>query len=78
MTYLSLNNPSKERRYNMPILLQKIKELCKEKNMTPADVERAAGLVNKTIYTWSRVIPSVDKVSRVAEVLGVTIEELLA
>lgn len=58
-------------------MLDKIKELCRERNITIAELERQACLTPKTLANWKESIPSVDKVAKVAKVLGVTIEELL-
>ena len=58
-------------------MLHKIKELCKEKGISLADLERQVGLSPKTIFSWGKSIPSVDKVYKVAKVLGVTVEELI-
>ena len=58
-------------------MFDKIKALCKERGMTIAELERAADIVPTTMTKWKRISPSVDKVARVAKVLGVTIEELL-
>lgn len=61
----------------MPNLLLNIKELCVEKGITPADLERSAGLCKKTIYAWSRTVPAADKLLKVAKVLDCTVEELM-
>ena len=58
-------------------MFDKIKALCKERGMTIAELERAADIVPTTMAKWKRISPSVDKVARVAKVLGVTVEELL-
>lgn len=58
-------------------MLNKIRELCKQNNISLSDLEEKAGLSRKTIFTWDRVMPSVDKVARVAKELNTTVEELL-
>ena len=58
--------------------LNKIRELCKRKCMTLRELEIAADLGTNTLYRWNgKTHPSVDKVKRVASVLGVTVDELL-
>ena len=57
--------------------LNKIKGLCREKGITLRTLEELAGLGTNSIYRWEENNPSVDKVKNVADVLGVTIEELL-
>jgi len=59
------------------MMLTKILEKCKEKGMTLAELERQAGLANRTIYKWNENVPSVEKVLAVANVLGVTVDELV-
>ena len=58
-------------------MLHKIKELCKEQNLTLAELEKKIGITPKGIYKWDTQSPSVDKVYRVAKTLGTTVEELL-
>lgn len=58
-------------------MFDKIKELCRAKGITIAELERMAGIVPTTMTKWKKISPSVDKVARVAKALGVTIEELL-
>lgn len=58
-------------------MLHKIKELCAERGITIAELERLAGITPKTMSWWDKTVPAVDKVARVAKVLGVTVEDLL-
>lgn len=58
-------------------MLESIKALCRERNVTLADVERACGLGKKSIYAWGTSTPSVDRVKLVADYFGVTVDELL-
>ncbi len=60
------------------MLVQNIKNYAKAQGKSIADVEREAGLVERTIYRWDEYLPSYDKVVRVAKVLGVTVEALTA
>lgn len=59
-------------------MLHKIREMCQSRGITIAELERQAGLAPKTMYNWDYTTPGVDKVLKVARVLGVTVEELLA
>jgi|GEM_PF-722303 len=54
-----------------------IKELCKEKGVSIASVEKKANLSNGTISKWNKSSPTVDKLQAVAVVLKVKIEKLL-
>lgn len=58
-------------------MLAKILDKCREQGITLAELERKAGLANRTIYKWNESVPSVDKVLAVANVLGVTVDELV-
>ena len=57
-------------------MLERIIELCKQKGMTIAELERKSGLQPRTVYKWNRSTPSVDKVLAVANALGTTVEDL--
>lgn len=57
--------------------LKRIKDLVNQKGMTIAELERRADLGNGTIRNWDKSLPSVDKMQRVAKVLGTTIDYLM-
>ena len=42
------------------------------------ELERRADLGLNTVYRWPEKSPSIDKVFRVAKVLGCTVDELIA
>ncbi|MBQ6163332.1 MAG: helix-turn-helix transcriptional regulator [Clostridia bacterium] len=54
-----------------------IRARCKDRGITVQELERRADIRRNTINRWGVNIPSVDKVMRVADVLGVTVDELL-
>jgi len=61
-------------------LLANIKRLCISQGLTIQQLEDKAQISAGTIGRWGRdgkLMPSVDKVKRVADVLGVTVDELL-
>lgn len=58
-------------------MLHKIRELAKEKGLHLYEVEQQAGLPAKSIFRWDDSMPAADKLARVAQVLGTTVEELL-
>lgn len=58
------------------MMLKNILDKCQEKKITIAELERQAGLKQRTIYKWDESKPSVEKVLAVANVLDVTVEEL--
>lgn len=53
-----------------------IKRLAKEKGIAIAELEKKAEIGSNSIWRWDQNIPSIDKVARVAEVLGVTLDEI--
>ena len=54
-----------------------ISEKAKTRGMTVAQVEKAADIGHQTIRRWDTHSPSIDKVFRVAKVLGCTVDELI-
>ena len=59
------------------MLLHKIRGLCEAQGISIAELERKANINQRTIYKWDKVIPAADKLARVAEILGTTVEALL-
>lgn len=57
--------------------LEKIRQLCKERGITIADLEKAVKLGNGTIGKWANSYPRADNLKSVADYLGVTTDELL-
>ncbi len=61
-------------------MLENIKRLCAAQGLTVQQLEVKAEIASGTIGRWGRegkLMPSVDKVKRVADALGVTVDELL-
>ena len=58
-------------------MYEKIKTLARRNGMTIRQLEEAAGLGKNTLWYWDERSPSVDKVWKVAQVLNVTIDELV-
>lgn len=59
------------------MLVDKVKSFCDEREITLAELERCVGLGNGTVARWDEKRPSVDRVAKVAEFFGVTVDELL-
>ena len=53
----------------------RIKELCAERKISVAKIERMAGVPEKSISKWDKNVPSFDKVQRVLEALEISYEE---
>lgn len=62
----------------MPGIVEKIKERAAVKGLTIRKLEITAKLSNGAIARWNEKSPSIDKVFRVAKVLGCTVDELIA
>lgn len=60
------------------MILDNISKLCKENGISIAGLERKTDLGNATIRGWGKSSPTVDKLKRVADYFGVTVDELLA
>lgn len=64
----------------MKKVVENIKRLCAERGMTVQQLEEKANVAAGTVGRWGkdgRFTPAVDKVKRVADALGVTVDELL-
>ena len=59
------------------MIYDKIKELCMRKGMSVRELERKAGLGTGAVSKWNVSSPTVDRLKSVAEVLGVTINDLV-
>lgn len=55
----------------------KIKELCKEKRISVLKMETEIGFNNGTVNKWNKHKPSYDKVQKVADYFGVSVEYIL-
>lgn len=56
-----------------------ISSLRKEKNMTQNDLSKKMNVTDKAVSKWERNLscPDINSISKLAEVLGVSVEELL-
>ena len=58
-------------------ITENVRKIAAEKRIPLAKVEEIAGISKNSIHKWSKNLPSVDKVARVADVLNVTVDELI-
>lgn len=58
-------------------MLRKISELCKERKISIHKLEKACEIGNGTISRWESSAPTVANLKKVADYLGVSIEELM-
>lgn len=57
--------------------LERVKDLCKSRGITVKRLEEELEIPYNTIYQWKRVAPSLDKIQKVADYFGVSIDYLL-
>ncbi|MEK5521875.1 helix-turn-helix transcriptional regulator [Heyndrickxia sp. FSL W8-0423] len=58
-------------------LVQRVKYLCRHRKITVAALERTLEFGNGTIRKWDNAYPSADKLKKVADYFGVTVDYLL-
>ena len=59
------------------MLVDNIRNLCKERGISISALERASKLGNGTISRWDESSPRVDNLLSVAKCLDVTLDEIL-
>ncbi|ATO28650.1 helix-turn-helix domain-containing protein [Bacillus atrophaeus] len=58
-------------------IVERIKNLAKDKKISLAELERKTKLSNGTIRRWDEKTPGVDKVQKVADYFNVSVDYLL-
>lgn len=58
------------------MILNNIKKRCVAMGISLPELELRAGLGKNTIYRWNAVYPSADKLKRVADLLGISVDDL--
>ena len=59
------------------MIYDNVKTICEERGISIAALEREIGFARSTIQKWNENEPGVRKVQKVADFLGVPMEELL-
>ena len=59
------------------LLTERINELLNSRGISVRQLERDLGFGNATVRTWDTHVPSMDKVAKVADYFGVTVDYLL-
>lgn len=54
-----------------------IKRIARDKSMSIYSIERNIGFSNGTISKWNNSVPSANRLNLVANLLGVTVEDIL-
>ena len=58
-------------------MVTKVKQYAQQASLSIREVERRCGFHYGIIQRWDDHLPSIDKVVKVAKVLGVTVDELV-
>lgn len=58
-------------------MYETVKELCKKKNITVAQLERNTGLARGAIGKWRKCSPQLNSLEKVADALGVSVTTLI-
>lgn len=58
-------------------IVERIKLVCKYRKISVAALARAIKISENAIYAWDKNIPSIERISKVAENLDVSIDYLL-
>lgn len=58
-------------------MVNRIRAICNSKGMSIAKLEKTVGISNGVIGKWGKSSPTVDKLKKVADYLGVTVDDLL-
>lgn len=59
------------------MILENIRRLCQAQGISIARLEKVLGLGNATIRNWSVSSPSAEKLKKVADYFGTTVDDLL-
>ena len=59
------------------MIYENVLKLCEKENISIAKLEKETGLGNATIRGWSTSSPTVEKIRKVADFFGVSIDELV-
>lgn len=59
------------------MILKKIEELSKKQGISITSLEKKLSFGNGTIRSWDKCSPSIEKLKRVADYFGVSIEYFL-
>lgn len=60
------------------MLYENIKKLCTDKGISVNQVEKDLGFARSSFSKWSKHSPSVVSLKKVADFLGVTVDELIS
>jgi transcriptional regulator with XRE-family HTH domain len=59
-------------------MVERVKTLCQEKKTSIPRLEKELGFGRGAIYYWDTSTPGIDKVQKVANYFGVTIDSLVS
>lgn len=59
------------------MIVSNIRSLCDKRGITLAELERETELSNGSIARWDANVPSVDRVKKVADYFGVSLDSIV-
>lgn len=59
------------------MIYDNIKKICQKKDISITELEKATGISRGLIAKWKSCSPTIDKIKKVADYLGVPLEQLL-
>lgn len=59
------------------MLIDKIRELCRQRNITLQQLEKDSNIANGTIARWAKSSPKIETLVKVADTLNVSIDYLV-
>lgn len=62
---------------NNEIIVESIKNLCKNNNISASQLEKAIGLSQGLISKWAKTTPSLEKITDIADYFHVSIDEVV-
>lgn len=60
------------------MILKNVIKLCGERGISISKLEKTLGFGNATIRGWENSSPTIDKLKKVADYFGVSVETLIA
>ena len=58
-------------------LYDKIRDLCKERNLTIVSLEKSTGISKGNICKWNTSLPSIDNLVKIADYFNLSIDEII-
>lgn len=60
------------------MIYTKVAQLCKQRGISIAKLEKEVGIGNGTIGRWEKSSPTVESIKKVADYFGVSVDSLIS